>query len=196
MMNEVKRIDSWNGYVEFTKEGVFLMKVGYFPKREEKVREHHPSPEIPISYQEDEPVRRACTPPPRIPIHTYQIVDVYKNLHKDTWSIRSVKTGRVIGHSDLLLLADAEFIVRPGGRNRVLKERRKNVHAVVRGSLVAVEDLHPQPNKVYSQVSYDPYLYPYFYMPEKGEDRKHYYLLENIRRLLYNTIRYKGKEVK
>ena len=137
-MNEVKRIDSWDRYVEFTKEGVFLMKEGYFPKYEEKVREHHPSPEIPISYQEDEPVRRACTPPPRIPIHTYQIVDVYKNLHKDTWSIRSVKTGRVIGHSDLLLLVDAEFIV-----------RRKNVHAVVRGSLVAMEDLHPQPDKVY-----------------------------------------------
>ena len=62
-------------------------------------------------------------------------VDVYKNLHKDTWSIRNRKTGRVVGHSDIVHITNAKFVVQPAGRQRVLQELRKNVHAFVRGTL-------------------------------------------------------------
>ena len=63
-------------------------------------------------------------------------VDVYWNLHKDCWSIRDCKTGRVVKHTDRALLRDVSWVVQPAGRSRVLRERRKNVHAFARGTLV------------------------------------------------------------
>jgi hypothetical protein len=65
-------------------------------------------------------------------------VEIYRNLHKNTFSIRSVKTGRVIGHADVVEVKNAQFVVRQAGRERVLKESRKNVHAFVRGELVGM----------------------------------------------------------
>ena len=60
-------------------------------------------------------------------------VQVYYNLHKKVFSIKDKKTQRVIRHAKSILLRDAKFIVREGGRQRVLKEKRKNVHAFVEG---------------------------------------------------------------
>ena len=60
---------------------------------------------------------------------------VYRNLHNDMWSIRNAATGLVIGHALLVKLVSAEFIVREAGRQRVLQEQRKNVHAFVEGGL-------------------------------------------------------------
>lgn len=67
-------------------------------------------------------------------------VDIYRNLHKNCWSVRSrepsQKYGLVIGHATRIGLKDAKFVVSQAGRNRVLKDKRKNVHAVVRGYLI------------------------------------------------------------
>lgn len=70
-------------------------------------------------------------------------VEVYKNLHKDLWSVRSasgVDRGRVIAHTDRIVLRDASFVVQQGGRARVLREGQKNVHAFVRGYTTEVEE--------------------------------------------------------
>ena len=60
-------------------------------------------------------------------------VEVYFNLHKHVFSVRSARSGRVILHTDRVHIRNPEFVVRQGGRQRVLKERKKNVHAFVRG---------------------------------------------------------------
>ena len=65
-------------------------------------------------------------------------VEAYRNLHKPgcVWSIRSCmkeNRGRVIGYSPIAVIDNAEFIVQPAGRARVLREKRKHVHAFVRG---------------------------------------------------------------
>ena len=62
-------------------------------------------------------------------------VFVYYNLHKHKWSVKDVKTGRVIGHHYEVQLYNATFKVSEAGRARVLKEKRKNVHAGVEGYL-------------------------------------------------------------
>ena len=62
-------------------------------------------------------------------------VFVYYNLHKHKWSVKDVKTGRVIGHHYEVSLYNAKFKVSEAGRARVLKEKRKNVHAGVEGYL-------------------------------------------------------------
>lgn len=64
-------------------------------------------------------------------------VEVYRNLHNGRLSIRDAKTKLVIGHADRVKLLDVTFHVSQAGRERVLRERRKNVHAVVRGYMVS-----------------------------------------------------------
>ena len=60
-------------------------------------------------------------------------VKVYKNLHKDCWSIQ--QNGLVKAHSDEINLFDCKFLVNEKDRQRVIKTNRKNVHAFVRTSV-------------------------------------------------------------
>jgi hypothetical protein len=91
-------------------------------------------------------------------------VDVYKNLHKDTWSVRDRSTGLVVDHQDHVMIKDAQFIVQPAGRARVLREQKKNVHAFIRGTLVPQSPPATRENgwmgamKWATRVSYNPYL--------------------------------------
>jgi hypothetical protein len=85
-------------------------------------------------------------------------VDIYRNLHKGTWSIRDRATGRVIGHADSVLVKNATFVVQPAGRQRVLTEGRKNVHAFVRGTIG--DRTEETPCDV--QVKYNPYKAGHF----------------------------------
>ena len=50
-------------------------------------------------------------------------VEVYFNLHKHLFSVRSARSGRVILHTDRVHIHNPEFVVRQSGRQRVLKER-------------------------------------------------------------------------
>jgi len=61
-------------------------------------------------------------------------VQVYKNLHTGTFSVR--QDGRVISHPNVVALRDVKFRVQPAGRAKVLREKRKNVHAYVSGYIV------------------------------------------------------------
>jgi len=96
--------------------------------------------------------------------------DVYKNLHRGCWSVRSRERGdrygRVVAHLDDVLVEDARFVVSQAGRRRVIAEGRKNVHAYVRGLV----DIDPDrtcfrgfargddPDRPYGvPVSYSPY---------------------------------------
>ena len=66
-------------------------------------------------------------------------VEVYWNLHKGRYSVRALEgphKGHVIAHATGVHLRDVQFRVREAGRQRVLREKRKNVHAFVRGNLV------------------------------------------------------------
>lgn len=69
-------------------------------------------------------------------------VEVFFNLHNGLWSVRALSgtyKGRVVGHAHTVLIRDARFVVQAGGRERVLREGRKHVHAFVRGDLEAVK---------------------------------------------------------
>lgn len=83
-------------------------------------------------------------------------VRVYWNLHKNVWSI--MKKGIVIEHRDVLTLINVRFIVSQAGRIRVLKEKKKNVHAFAEG--IIMEDAVMEKK---DQITYNPYKFPYFY---------------------------------
>ena len=66
------------------------------------------------------------------------LVKAYFNLHKKCWSVIACEgehKGRVIAHCDEMQLTDVNFRVSESGRRRVLREKRKNVHAFVIGHL-------------------------------------------------------------
>ena len=89
-------------------------------------------------------------------------VFVYYNLHRHTWSIKALEgpqRGLVIGHSDTVLLADATGKVSEAGRQRVLRDKRKNVHAGIVGTLIHTEVEGYFPG---TEVTYNPYKYHTF----------------------------------
>ena len=94
-------------------------------------------------------------------------VKVYYNLHKNCYSIVSLEKenyGRVIKHSNCVPLFDAQFKVSEKGRQRVLREQKKNVHAYVVGTLVRQDE----PNFWWTEyfpiklATYNPYKYSSF----------------------------------
>ena len=93
-------------------------------------------------------------------------VDVYYNLHKHVLSLRH--NGLVQAHSPTAFLSNVEFIVNQAGRQRVLAEGRKNVHAFVRGFTrqhppAELANLRP------IAVTYNPFMFPTFV--ERGTNR-------------------------
>ena len=103
-------------------------------------------------------------------------VYVYRNLHKNCWSVR--QDGLIVQHTKAVSLKDVRFLVGQTGRKRVLKEKRKNVHAGISGYLMGFRESHKDINVPRSpaaaffpnsaQVVYNPYKYKTFV---KTEDR-------------------------
>ena len=65
-------------------------------------------------------------------------VRIYRNLHKGSlsikdWDRQSPTYGRVIDRPNVYFVSYPRFIVSKAGRDRVLREKRKNVHAFVQG---------------------------------------------------------------
>ncbi len=61
---------------------------------------------------------------------------VYRNLHEQCWSIKALSghnRGRTVIHAGHVVVQYPEFYVSQKGRERVLREQRKNVHAGVVG---------------------------------------------------------------
>ena len=82
--------------------------------------------------------------------------------------------GVVVDHPHAVVLKNVKFRVQPAGRAKVLKEKRKNVHAFVCGQLVETYGATiPWNNgkKIFStdfQVVYNPYKYKTF-IKDSGE---------------------------
>lgn len=91
--------------------------------------------------------------------------DVFRNLNTGGYSVRSREKsnyGRVASREQFVVVKDAEFVVQEGGRQRVLEEGVKNVHAVVRGVVGSLDDWSERDVEASVPVTYDPYEYDEF----------------------------------
>ena len=88
-------------------------------------------------------------------------VQVYYNLHKKCLSVR--RKGKIIAHRSSIGLTNASFVVQEGGRQRVLREKRKNVHAYITGEWANTS----KPGNSFI-VCYNPYKLNSFYKKEGG----------------------------
>jgi len=79
---------------------------------------------------------------------------IYRNLHKKCASVRL--KGLVVEHPDYLMAYDVEFKVSQKGRERVLREKQKNVHAYMVCPLYLTDDRYPALDATV-EIRYNPY---------------------------------------
>lgn len=96
-------------------------------------------------------------------------VFVYYNLHKKLWSVKSLESltkGLVIAHRKELVLRNVKPKVSEAGRQRVIRERKKNVHA----GLVGEWDFdHDVVSFTGDKITYNPYRYNTFVFADSEE---------------------------
>jgi hypothetical protein len=103
-------------------------------------------------------------------------VFVYKNLHKNKFSIKALEgehKHRVIAHRNEVFLIDASPKVSEPGRQRVLADRQKNVHAGIVG--LWSDDMFERVEG--PEITYDPYKYKSFVFKE---DTNHPFIKSSI----------------
>ena len=93
-------------------------------------------------------------------------VNVYFNLHKRVWSVR--QSGIVIEHADQVFLKDVRLLVGKKGREKVVREQRKNVHAYASGYVCEPQDLPNVPERI-SAITYNPYKNKTFVFKDNGK---------------------------
>lgn len=89
-------------------------------------------------------------------------VMIYKNLHNGLFSVK--QGGLVVAHIESVLLASVSFKVNESGRNRVIREQKKNVHAFIVGYILNVN--HTPASLLKRVITYNPYKYNYFYFKD------------------------------
>ena len=92
-------------------------------------------------------------------------VFAYRNLHRQCWSVKALEgplKGRVIYHANDLTLGWCDFKVSQAGRQRVLREQKKNVHAGVVGYLTDCGEITTDGIDLDVPVTYNPYKYDSF----------------------------------
>lgn len=124
---------------------------------------------------------------------------VYKNLTKDKYLIKCAKTKLVVGYADHIEMKDCEFIVSEAGRQRVIREKQKNVYAYVSGYIsLAVGFESYKGRNVYTvtvgvppmynqQIKYDPYTYPQFYTEIDWIDDEKFDIFKSEQVILTNS---------
>lgn len=100
-------------------------------------------------------------------------VFIYFNLHKKVFSVRSMKSGLVIAHVSNIEISDAVFKVSEKGRQRVIEEKRKNIHAGVVGFISKDEQTIQKLGSKIKKAKYNPYKYSTFVDDESEERLEH-----------------------
>ena len=107
-------------------------------------------------------------------------VFVYYNLHSEKWSVKALDgefKGLVVAHCDSIELDNCRFKVSQKGRERVLKEKQKNIHAGITGDVIRASGIDfKKPVNILQdiividlfseEVTYNPYKYQQFVLKE------------------------------
>jgi hypothetical protein len=97
-------------------------------------------------------------------VFVYYNINLSNKLKSPYFSIKDIKTGKVIGHDTKIMLKDAMFKVLQSGRQRVINTGRKNVHAGAVGFLT-----HETPVELPISITYNPYKYNSFVVKNTEE---------------------------
>ena len=85
-------------------------------------------------------------------------VKIYKNLHNGLFSV--MQNNLVVAHVGSFLMRNVTFKVNEKARQRVILEKKKNVHAFITGTLLSVNE--SPLFRVDQKITYNPYKYDSF----------------------------------
>lgn len=95
---------------------------------------------------------------------------VYRNLNNKKFSIVAISgqyKGKVVAHTESIVLSDVQFKISEASRKRALRELTRNVHAFAIGKVESLTEQTHNPKMIC--VTYHPFELPYFYlMPSKS----------------------------
>lgn len=95
-------------------------------------------------------------------------INLSRKEGRDIYSLRDGR-GRTVGHASHVRIVDPAFVVGEGGRQRVLAEGAKNVHAFVRGTVDSVDVEVPSPSgSEWRIATYNPKKHKTFVDTETG----------------------------
>jgi len=105
-------------------------------------------------------------------INKSQKIRIYRNLNNGKISIK--QGSLVVGYCDKITLKNCSFLVSEKGRQRVLKEKVKNVHAFIEGFL--------EENKLCEEnlIKYDPYKFEFFMNKDEPIHRAKYVTVDHL----------------
>lgn len=95
------------------------------------------------------------------------IVQVYRNLNNNLFSIKCAKTGLVLAHGEDFMIRNCTPHVSQSGRKRVLDKKQRNVHAWISGSYSGIASEWAW--EIYDEVYYNPYTHDEF-VTKSGDD--------------------------
>ena len=87
-----------------------------------------------------------------------QKVEVYKNLHNGLFSVR--QNGLVVAHVESIVLSYPKIKINEKGRQKVIKDKAKNVHAFITGFPNSVNKCFTIDDK--HAITYNPYKFKTF----------------------------------
>ena len=95
-------------------------------------------------------------------------IRVYYNFKKKTFSVQEKVNGswKVVEHTNEIFIRNATFKVSEAGRQRVLKDKCKNVHAFILGERFP---FIPKSFVYRDEVSYNPYTGPNFMVKSENK---------------------------
>ncbi len=97
-------------------------------------------------------------------------VFIYFNLRKKVFSVKALSgchKGKVVLHLPSIAIKNAEFCVSEKGRQRVIREKQKNIHAGVKGFLMT--EPNDSIDTCNTQVTYNPYYTANFVYKESKQ---------------------------
>jgi len=98
---------------------------------------------------------------------------IYRNLHKGNFSVQGYvidkKGYRLVDRVSAAVLTNVTFKVSESGRKKVLRERRKNVHAFVVAEDYDVKILQKFDLSKLRELYYNPYKHESFVYKDTGE---------------------------
>jgi hypothetical protein len=70
-----------------------------------------------------------------------QKVDFYRCLNRKGFTFSIKQNGKVVAHTDKIVLKDCELIVNKSGKKRCIETKSRNVHAFIRGFIGQTDDI-------------------------------------------------------
>lgn len=81
-------------------------------------------------------------------------IEFYRCLNRKGFTFSIRQNGRVVAHTNKIILKDCQFMVNLGGKNNCIANRQRNVHAYIKAYIGETKDIKSEESDL---LKYNPY---------------------------------------